>query len=264
MVFSKVVAYEMTIPHIDTEVNEKQIAENLQGSWQSIVSWFVGENGQQSEAGRLFDMTNESIRKITRYATQISEQFTMGANRKEEYKKLAGMFQRCEDLFEAHKLSAVVFGVEAPLHIRGELIRQTDSANSGVYEETPLEQIVKPRIRAYGEKQPRSSIRDHSLQKAAAKQEAIETLKREKQLVESYISEGVISFSRLGSIEPQVRNILLRWMSKALEHKDYRAKTEDGREFYIENPEETEKCTLHCTDGTFQMPAFVLRFEDER
>lgn len=263
MFFSKAVEYEMSIPHIDTEINEKQITENLRGSWQSIVSWFVGENGRESEASRLFDMTNESIRKITRYATQISEQFTMGANRKEEYKKLAGMFQKCAGIAEAHKLSAVVFGVEAPLHIKGELIRQTDSANSGVYEEPPMQILIKPRIRAYGEKQPRNAIRDYSLQKEAAKQAAIEKLKREKELVESYISDGEIRFAALGCIEPQVRNILLRWMSKALEHKDYRAATEDGREFYIENPKEKDVCIISCTDGAFQMPAFVLKFEDE-
>ena len=261
-VFTKVVDYEMTIPRIDVEVNEKQIYENIKGRWKSIVSWFVGENGKESEASRLFDMTNDSIRKITRYATQISEQFTMGANRKEEYRKLAGMFFKCSNVSEAHKLSAVVFGVEIPLHMKGELVRETDSLNSGVYEESPMKLQIKPRIRAYGEKAQRSSIRDFSVEKEQAKKVAIEKIECEKQMVESYIVDGTINFAILPVIEPEVRNILLRWLSKALEHKDNKGKTEDGRIFSIVNRNETATCSVHCTDGEFEMPAFVLEFEE--
>ena len=116
-------------------------------------------------------MTNESIRKITRYATQISEQFTMGANRKEEYRKLAEMFAQCKNLSEAHKLSAVVFGVEMPLHIKGEIVRETDSVNSGVYDEKPMELKIKPKVRTYGEKSQRSSIKDFSAEKEQTKKE---------------------------------------------------------------------------------------------
>lgn len=260
-VFQKVVEYEMTIPRIDAEINEREIYENNVGRWKSIVEWFAGENGKDSEAGRLFDMTNESIRKITRYATQISEQFTMGANRKEEYRKLAEMFLQCENLSEAHKLSAVVFGVEMPLHIKGELIRATDSVNSGVYEEAPMEIKIKPRIRAYGEKSQRSSIRDYTAEKEKAKKEAMEKMERERKMVESYIIDGKITFEELPVLESEVRNILLRWLSKALENKDSKGKTEDGQVFYITNRDEKKQCIIHCKDGDFEMPSFVLEFE---
>lgn len=260
-IFQKVVEYEMSIPRIDTEIDERQMYENVTGRWDSIVSWFAGENGKESEASRLFDMTNESIRKITRYATQISEQFTMGANRKEEYRKLAGMFLKCENLLEAHRLSSVVFGVEMPLHIKGELVRETDSVNSGVYEEKPMELKIKPRIRAYGEKAQRSAIRDCSAQKEEAKKAAMEKMEREKKLVESYITEGRLTFETLPVIETEARNILLRWLSKALEQKDGKGKTEDGQVFRIVNRNEERYCIVHCTDGDFEMPAFILEFE---
>ncbi len=260
-IFRKVVEYEMTIPRIDVEINEEKIYENAVGRFKSIVEWFVGENGKESEAERLLDMTNESIRKITRYATQISEQFTMGANRKEEYRKLAEMFLQCEKLSDAHKLSAVVFGVEKPLHIKGELIRETDSVNSGVYEETSLKINIKPRIRTYGEKAQRSSIRDYSKEKERAKKEAMEKLLREREMVESYIIDGKITFEELPVIEAEARNILLRWLSKALEDKDSKGKTEDGQAFCITNRNEEKQCTVHCQDGDFEMPSFVLQFE---
>ena len=55
---------------------------------ESIYHWFVPENGQENEAGKLFDVTNDIIRRITRYAAQLSEKNALGANRREEYRKV--------------------------------------------------------------------------------------------------------------------------------------------------------------------------------
>ena len=45
--------------------------------WQSLFNWFVGEN-DNNEVNRLFEITNEIIRKITRYALQIGELHNQG------------------------------------------------------------------------------------------------------------------------------------------------------------------------------------------
>ena len=73
--------------------------------------------------------------------------------------------------------------------------------------------------------------------------------------------DGKISFEELPVIEPEVRNILLRWLSKALEHKDGKGKTEEGQVYQIVNREEKRYCRVNCNDGVFEMPAFVIRFE---
>lgn len=36
---------------------------------------------------------------------------------------------KCEDVDEAHKMSAMVFGIERPVHISGDYDRVTDSMN---------------------------------------------------------------------------------------------------------------------------------------
>lgn len=56
------------------------------------MEWFSGKDGAESEAGKVFDTTNEIIRKITRYAARISEMSSQGSNRREEYKKVARIF----------------------------------------------------------------------------------------------------------------------------------------------------------------------------
>ena len=124
-VLERVTACEMAVPRIDMDMDRQRIAETMRGRWESIVSWFYGDGSRASEAAGVFDMTNEIIRKITRYAARISEMNNSGANRREEYYKLAVMFSKCQDIFEAHRLSAMVFGIEKPLHFKGDFQRET-------------------------------------------------------------------------------------------------------------------------------------------
>lgn len=261
-IIAKVVKYEMSIPRLDMELNREELYEKAVGRFHSMKEWFTESGGMPSEASRLFDMTNESIRKITRYATQISEQFTSGANRKEEYRKLCETFLSCGDIKQAHCLSAVVFGVERPMHLKGEMERTTDSINAGVYEETPCIMELVPRIRAYKEKAERSYIRDHGEEKEKARREAIEVQKQEKLMVEGFLINGAIEFAKLPVLKKSARGILLRWLARALEGSGI-SKTEDGRVFRIENPGTVERCLIECEDGSFEMPSFVLRFEEE-
>lgn len=55
--------------------------------------------------------------------------------------------------------------------------------------------------------------------------------------------------------------MFLIWFSKAVENKDFHGRTEDEREYYIENRDEKETCILQCTDGCFTMPAYTIVFE---
>lgn len=79
-ILKKAVAYEMTIPRLDVQIKEEEIYDLWLGRWQSIYDWFVGSDGQ-SEVNRMSDITNEMIRKITRYAQQIGEMQNQGANK---------------------------------------------------------------------------------------------------------------------------------------------------------------------------------------
>lgn len=258
----RVVAYELTIPRMDVEVNEAQIRENVFGRWESIAGWFVTGDGTEAESGKVFDTTNEIIRKITRYASRITELNNHGANRREEYGKLAEMFYKCETLNEAHRLSACVFGVEKPLHIRGEMHRNTESINSGVYEEEPYVVTVQPRVRTYREKVKRTCIVDKTEEKRAAKEAEIQRIEQERKLLQGYIQDNRLSFGKLPVLEPQIRDVFLVWLSKALERKNLTAKTEDGRVYHIEE-KEGQKCVVKCTDGEFTMPDYTLVFEEE-
>ncbi len=262
-VLETVIAYEMSIPRMDVEADEEQISEKVRGRWKSIAEWFISRDGKESEAGKVFDTTNEIIRKITRYATRISELSSQGANRREEYYKLATLFAKCNSLNEAHRLSATVFGAEKPLHIRADIQRATESINSGVYEEKPCVIPIMPRVRTYREKTKRTGITDRTEEKQAMRIAEENRLAREKALLQSYIQGNRLEFATLPVLEPQVRDTFLVWLSRALERKDLHAKTEEGIEYHIEE-EKGKRCTLQCTDGTFTMPAYTICFEEQK
>ena len=263
-ILEKVTAYELAIPRIDVEVDEQLIYDRMKGRWESILEWFAGKDGRESEAGKVFDTTNEIIRRITRYATRISEMASQGSNRREEYRKLSEMFGKCRDMGEAHRLAAMVFGIEKPLHLKGGMARETDSINSGVYEEPPFLVTLTPRVRTYKEKAKRTGIIDRSREKEELKAQTIRRLQEERRLLGSYIRDGRLAFEELPVIEPQVRDIFLLWLSRALERTEHRAKTEDGQIYYLEQADVKKFCTLQCTDGSLRMPAYTLIFEEEK
>lgn len=261
-ILTEVVQYELAIPRIDTEITEEMITNKINGRWDSLEEWFVGVDGRESEALKVFDTTNEIIRKITRYASRISERSNGGANRREEYRKLAVMFSKCRDIYEAHRLAASVFGIEKPLHLKGIPGRQTESINSGVFEEEPYVVTVTPRIRTYREKAMRSGIVDRSREKEEMRLAAIRRMEEERKLLKGYIRDGRLSFAGLPEIEPHVRDVFLSWLSKALENKELRGKTEDGQIYHLEQENPGETCILKSPDGNLEMPAYTIVFEE--
>ena len=263
LVFEKVISYELSIPRIDVEMTRELIEPKVRGRFQSIYNWFVSDGFDENEASRLFDETNEIIRKITRYAARITERNASGANRREEYRKVAQLFLNCKDVNDANRMSAMVFGMERPLHLKGDLVRATDSMNQGVYEEEPLCMTIKPRVRTYKEKTNRSAIRESAAQKKKARQEMIQKQKEDAKKIRLLEKNGCIDFAELPVIEARVREILLKWLSDAMENPSFQARTEDGRHFKLNKSLVGEKCVVHCEDGNFTMPHMVIEFLED-
>ena len=80
---------------------------------------------------------------------------------------------------------------------------------------------------------------------------------------ENLVVQG-IDFATLPVIEMRVREILLKWLSDAMENVSFQARTEDGRRFFLDRSHMDEKCVVHCEDGNFTMPHMTIEFlEDE-
>ncbi|UZQ52343.1 TIGR02677 family protein [Clostridium kluyveri] len=261
-VLQKVLIYEKSIPRIDMKVTDDMLKDNIYGRWGSLYNWFIAPAGRESEAEKLLNITNEIIRKITRFASQIAESRNNASNRREEYRKLCSMFLKCQNMEETHKLSAVSFGIFSMRHIKAHTNRITESINSGIFEEEPYIKKINPRIRSYREKLERNAIVDNEQKKKTMLQRIMKKREEEKNIMEGYVKDGCIEFSALPKIPSSVRITLLRWLSKGINSSDGRGKTEDGIKYIVEIPEdEKEKCTLNCDDGSLIMPSYIIRFE---
>lgn len=262
--FAALTAYEMDIPRVDmTHLTHDEVYANIRGKYMSLESFFVGDAQRESELELILNMTNEIIRRITRYAATILEQMNQYSGRKEEYKTLVRLFGQAKDIDEAHLLAAQVFGVSAYRHFVGDLMRETESIHSSIYDEGPIETVLTPRIRTFREKIKKTAIVDHAEEKKRRREQILREREEEKWLLLSYIKEGQIDLSALGTVPTTVRRHLLKWLQKALTESDYKATTEHGKRFKLSNPKESRYCVLQAEDGAMALPAYILEFEGD-
>ena len=154
-ILERVVESELDIPHALLEIHgnaEPSIRENVYGKWYSLKNWFVDGQGQECEAKKVLKITSDIIRNIIQNAALIVQVQNWGISRKDDYKKFLELFLKCEDLEEAHKLSAHVFGVQQIEHYKTNLPREEDSINNSVYQEEPSIFLLKPHTRGYRER----------------------------------------------------------------------------------------------------------------
>ncbi|MDE7210654.1 MAG: DUF2397 domain-containing protein, partial [Lachnospiraceae bacterium] len=139
--------------------------------------------------------------------------------------------------------------------------RETESMNAGVYEEAPMEYILKPRVRNYKEKTGRTAISDAKNQKKQAREEMLKTLAKQQEKLGQIEQDGRIDFGALPVLGADVREILLKWLSDAMEDAAYSGRTEEGRQFVLDLEHANERCTVQCEDGAFTMPHIRIVFQ---
>ncbi len=248
------------IDKLDEQIDEEELKNRNKEKWQNIKKWFIGDSLHLSEVEKINEKTTDIIRKITRIANQIAESKGNVSSKKAEYKKICEMFARTESIEEAHKLSSLVFGMFNTRHIKGNYIRQTDSINSSLLEETPNEYEIKPRIREYREKMPKVAIIDKTREKQEQIENYLRQIEQNKKEIEKYIKDGRIDIKNLPIIKSSFRKILLKWISKAGIIENKQITIEDGRKIKLICPKNGERCILKCEDGDLEMPAFELEF----
>lgn len=154
-ILEKVIQSELDIPHALLEIHgnaEPSIRENVYGKWTSLKHWFIGSDQHECECKKVLKVTNDVIRSIIQNAALIVQIQNWGISRKDDYKKFLQLFLNCEDMNEAGKLSAHVFGIQKIQHFKTIQPRESDSINSSIYEEEPCEFLLKPHTRNYREK----------------------------------------------------------------------------------------------------------------
>lgn len=262
-ILERVIQSELDIPHAVLEFHgnaEPSIRENVIGKWNSLKKWFIDSYGNESECKKVLKITNDVIRSIIQNAALIIQLQNGGISRKDDYRKFLELFLQCEDLEEAQKLSAHVFGVQKIQHFKTLEPRGEDAINTSIYQEEPGIFLLKPHTRAYREKKDRRGFTDKSLEKMLQREEYLRKARRQKEIVMHYVRDNKITFSEIEEVvSEETRRILLQWIAQANMNSQKTGRTEYGQEYHLIKTEET--CVLKCEDGNLVMPAFILEFK---
>jgi uncharacterized protein (TIGR02677 family) len=262
-ILERVVASELDIPHALLEIHgnaEPSIRENVYGKWYSLKNWFVDGQGQECEAKKVLKITSDIIRNIIQNAALIVQVQNWGISRKDDYKKFLELFLKCEDLEEAHKLSAHVFGVQQIEHYKTNIPRDEDGINNSVYQEEPALFLLKPHTRGYRERKDRTGFADKSLEKMAQRESYLRQAQKQKEVVLRYIREQKIRFAEIDEVVSEdTRAIFLQWIAQANMSSEKMGRTEYGQEYQLRKKEGS--CVLKCEDGDLKMPDYTLEFK---
>lgn len=262
----KVIESELEIPHPlseNQEPLENYIKDNVYGKWEALRRWFVSAEERPSECGRVLDITDEIIRKIIQNAALIVQLQNWGISRKDDYKKFISLFLNCEDIQEAHKLAAHVFGIQHIRHFKVNCERSTDSINSSTFEEEAVVFPLKPRTRSYRARIDRTGFENKSLEKLAQRNSYLKRVEGDQKMVMRYIKENRLDISQIDDIvSVSTRETLLRWISAANLTSTGKSRTEYGQAYRLVRT--GEQCTLKCEDGNLVMPAYIFEFTEEQ
>lgn len=262
-ILDKVIESELDIPHAVLQFNgnaEPSIRENVLGKWSSLKNWFIDSSGNECECKKVLKITNDVIRNIIQNAALIVQLQNGGISRKDDYRKFLELFLKCENMEEAHKLSANVFGVQRIQHFKTLKPREENGINESIYDEEPSIFLLKPHNRYYREKKDKRGFPDKSLEKYMQREKYLSKIKRQKDMVMYYIRDNKITFSEIKeTISQETRITFLQWITQANMNSMKTGRTEYGQEYLLKRM--NGNCFLKCKDGDLLMPAFVLEFK---
>ena len=263
VILEKVIQSEMEIPHTFVEMRESlesAIRENVIGKWDSLKRWFIDFDGKECESRKVLKITNEIIRSIIQNAALLVQLQNWGISRKDDYQKFLELFLLCENIEDAHCLSAHVFGVQRIQHLKTNSPKEFDGVNYSVYEEKAAEFYIKPHMATYREKKDKRGFTDKSFEKMLQRQEYLQKINQQKEMVFRYVKDNKIVFSEIEGIVPEsTKNVFLQWIAIANMNTQKIGQTEYGQEFQLIRKE--GDCILRCEDGDLTMPAYVMEFK---
>lgn len=232
--------------------------EELEATWMNVKAWFLGDETGESQYENVLEQTNEAIRRMTRVIQRMGERSQLLRSRKEDYLHLAEWFLRLPTLEDAHKLSAVVFGLTHTRHLYSDHI-PTDDIYTDIWEEAPMAHERMPRVRTYREKTRSNAADNHERKKQQTKETYLKQRQLEREVIEQYCTGDQIVLENLPVIQPFVRKLFLAWIGKAMARSDHTIKTEYGDEVKVEL-DRSRVIMLQAEDGHLRMPAVTLQF----
>lgn len=255
--------YQLSIPRLDAQPSKEECTAGYLDKYQSLAEWFLGRPNLPSELMSLQKETTETIRRITRFAQRLGERSQAFRSRHHDYLHLAGWFGRMENINEAHRLAALLFGLAQTRHLYGGL-RLSDDLDRKIWDEPPTIVVLTPRVTGYREKSRPSAVINRSAEKQETLREYISRQRQNESLIDRLIVNERIVLAELGEVDAYVRKTVLAWIARCMQSRDRTIQTETGRKIQLVVVPGGRRIFLHSGDGVLEMPNFILEFKPEQ
>lgn len=252
--------YQLAIPRLDAQSSREEWISSYFDKYQSLAEWFLGRPNHPSELLSLQNETTETIRRIARFAQRLGERSQAFRSRRHDYMHLAGWFGRLEDIREAHKLGALLFGLAQTRHLYGGL-RLSDDLDCKIWEEAPTIVTVTPRVSGYREKSRPGAVINRSVEKQQTLREYICKQRQNEALIDQLIVDDRIVLADLEEVDAYVRKTLLGWITRCMQSRERMIQTETGRKIRLNIDPSGRRIILQSPDGALEMPNFILEFK---
>lgn len=247
--------YYKTTPIFSKDFDFNHLKEVNRGKIINIFKWFVGTSYNISEGQKLMNTTDSIIVKITKYASSLIELRGNMTNRKEEYKHLCQLFDKLDNIDEAHKYASVVFGIENVKHYVGTSNLNTDTIVN-TYDIHPIEILLSSRTKRRKEKVQITPIVDKTIEKQRLLEEYRKEQEQNKRILKSLIKDKKITLTN----ELNLSKVERKYIQKLLSSSN-KKETEFGLNYSISKKE--GKCKITSEDGIFYLDSLEIEFEGD-
>ena len=253
---SKLTEFYKSKPMLNQNFNFDRFREINLGKITNIFKWFIGSEQSISEGDKLMDTTNNIIAKITKYANSLIELHGNMTNRREEYKYLCKIFDKLNNIEEAHRYAATIFGISNVRHFIGNSNINTDTIVE-TYNVPPIEIVLSSRSKAKKEKVNISPIKDKSAEKLKILDEYRKMQEENRNVLKKLIKNKKIVLDG----DMKLSQVERRYIQSLLSSSASKKETEFGLSYNIYKTE--GKCKISSPDGVFYMNSLTIEFEGD-
>ncbi|MBM7687766.1 TIGR02677 family protein [Enterococcus ureilyticus] len=206
---------EQEVPIFDG-ITESEVADQVVGEMNALHDWFIGGGQRPSEYDNLMEQTNQMIAKITNLIYYFGQEIRQYQSRKKDYLHLASWFAQVEELSEAQKMYAGIFGLEHSRHFY--VTEGTDATSNRENSWTLTPGTLFLNKRGHGARQERkaSSFKMNVAAQFEAQEQYRQGVLAQRERIDSYFKEGILEFSTLDRLDAGARQMFLKWISSAI------------------------------------------------
>jgi len=255
----KVLADELARPRLEEGKSSEELWLELQQGWNNLKRWFVGDDREQSELTLLERATKEAIAKVVRSAVRLQERRRGGVSRRGDLETVGRRFAQLDNLAEAHKLAAYVFGLFPARHLQGEDERNTERADAATWDEPPNVRLIRSRSRKRTARSASEPIRTHSAVREAYREQLLQQLEEERDFVMKMQRLGKARIADLPRMRAKERIRLLQWIGRCTAASSKSFVTADGYRISLVIPDdEGDIAVLYSDDGELAMRNYAI------